>query len=748
MLDLLKTIRKKLSLILLVVICFNSSNTISAFADESVFNLSLATFNESDYFPSYYSSVDLGYITPSENQWDTDSCWAFSTLGVLSAYSIKNGIHTYAEADYSEAHLAWFNGRSLSNDLSDSMYGDGTYQNNPYKSTGNLLTSVFTLAKGSGIAYEVNYPFNKNIDSMGNYPESDRYDRSAGILTEAKFLNGTSEIKPSIMEYGAVEVGIYYDPDKLCDTTEKTFNGEKYIYTGNCAFYNENTSGGGHEIIIVGWDDNYPKTNFKSGNRPSENGAWLCKNSWGPEWGENGLFWVSYENKYFINPTTYACVSGDKYDNIYQYDGYGFNRCLSLPNFNKTAIANVYTAQQTETIEAVGFYTYQNAVDETADTSTEITVSIYKNLPNDYTGPIFGSPVLTQTVFETHSGYHTVELSNSIVVEKDEIYSVVITVISDDSAVLLLEGNESDELLYDAQSGCSYISYDGSITSFFDSAKKYGGNVCIKTYTNNYDGYSVTGIKLDSSCVIEENQVKHLDVTLKPQGVISDIRWDTSNENVVLVDDNGVLTATGTGNAVVTASVENSDITASIDVTVVSDTLFIKWVIDGKTVTQAYSYGDTIYEPEVVVKEGYSFVGWDKDIPMTMPTKNLQFVAIFEPNIDMMIRTPSTTTISYGDSIILHSETNEALPAGWTIKWTANNGNFDYSVSDDGKTCTITPKKSGDTTFTAMVYDENGNEISKDTQTMTSKAGFFDKFVAFFKKLFGATKIFQQSINF
>jgi antitoxin component YwqK of YwqJK toxin-antitoxin module len=112
----------------------------------------------------------------------------------------------------------------------------------------------------------------------------------------------------------------------------------------------------------------------------------------------------------------------------------------------------------------------------------------------------------------------------------------------------------------------------------------------------------------------------------------------------------------------------------------------------------------------------------------------------------MSIRKPSATTISYGDSIILHADMNEALPSGWTVKWTADNGNFSYSAN--GETCTITPSKSGDTTFTATVYDENGNEISKDTQTMKSKAGFFDKFAAFFRKLFGMTKIIQQSIKF
>lgn len=37
---------------------------------------------------------------------------------------------------------------------------------------------------------------------------------------------------------------------------------------------------GGHCICCIGYDD--------------EKGAWLCKNSWGEHWGEEGYFWVKY----------------------------------------------------------------------------------------------------------------------------------------------------------------------------------------------------------------------------------------------------------------------------------------------------------------------------------------------------------------------------------------------------------------------------------------------------------------------
>ena len=107
------------------------------------------------------------------------------------------------------------------------------------------------------------------------------------------------------------------------------------------------------------------------------------------------------------------------------------------------------------------------------------------------------------------------------------------------------------------------------------------------------------------------------------------------------------------------------------------------------------------------------------------------------------IRKPSITTISYGDSIILHADLSEALPSGWYIKWTASNGNFSWSAN--GETCTITPSSNGDTTFTATIYDVDGNVISNDEQVMTSRAGFFQKIIAFFKKLFGLLKTYPQA---
>lgn len=118
------------------------------------------------------------------------------------------------------------------------------------------------------------------------------------------------------------------------------------------------------------------------------------------------------------------------------------------------------------------------------------------------------------------------------------------------------------------------------------------------------------------------------------------------------------------------------------------------------------------------------------------------------PEIDETVMpAPSQTTINYGDSIVLHVDESK-IPAGGYVEWTSSNGNFDVEVSEDGKTCTISPDKSGNTTFTATIYDAEGNVVSVDEQEMTSNAGLWQKLIGFFKKLFNLTKVIPQAVKF
>ena len=196
-------------------------------------------------------------------------------------------------------------------------------------------------------------------------------------------------------------------------------------------------------------------------------------------------------------------------------------------------------------------------------------------------------------------------------------------------------------------------------------------------------------------------------------------------------------------------------------------------LILGDSVLEEVSDMSTTVPYIEAVRDGYTFVGWSENRTAQYATYtegdelyldgNTTLYAVWykndlpanpEPDDDLdlsgflTIRTPSVTQVNYGDSIVLHADLGSTALTGLKITWEASNDNFEIvSVSEDGSECVITPKKSGDTTFTATV--EIGTvAYSTDTQVMTSNAGFFQKIIAFFKNLFGLTKTIPEAFKY
>ena len=119
----------------------------------------------------------------------------------------------------------------------------------------------------------------------------------------------------------------------------------------------------------------------------------------------------------------------------------------------------------------------------------------------------------------------------------------------------------------------------------------------------------------------------------------------------------------------------------------------------------------------------------------------------------LSIRTPSVTTVSYGFTLNLHANVTD-LPEGARVAWSMDGSGFELMPSADSMTCGVKSVSKGSATITAKVVDKsgnavkdaNGNEITA-SQKLTSKAGFFQKLAAFFKRLFGSNMVIPSSLN-
>ena len=133
--------------------------------------------------------------------------------------------------------------------------------------------------------------------------------------------------------------------------------------------------------------------------------------------------------------------------------------------------------------------------------------------------------------------------------------------------------------------------------------------------------------------------------------------------------------------------------------------------------------------------------------------QDAKLTLIDRPTTKISISTPSVTTVSYGITLNLHANVTD-LPEGARVVWSMDGSGFELIPSADGMTCGVKSVSKGSATITAKVVDKNGNAV-KDangseitaSQQLTSKAGFFQKLAAFFKKLFGSNMVIPYALE-
>ena len=398
-----------------------------------------------------YDLRDKGLVTPVKNQGATGSCWAFGAMSSIESNILKQGLASIDALDLSERHLAWFTYDGEDHNEDKSLYaGKDTYvsnftwqkllESNPsykkieslldknginkddfakYSTTGIYFKAAATLFRNYGITTENEVPFESLTDENGKTyfglmggVEDDKRTLSNYQLENQTILSptqidgefqpsGVEEVKRALMENGVVDFSYYAGDD------------EDYLRTDKSAIYVSEYNYANHEVSIVGWDDAYSKDNFNPKNLPPEDGAWIVKNSWGTEWGNEGYFYLSYYDKSACDYSSYQVSKTS--NNLYQYDGVGFGDDI-LADDEKVIGANVFTTRNTELLDQV--------IIPVPVANTEVIVNVY----TDWNGDDIDTGTLQSQKIKSYdnAGQYTLSLDEPVLLPKGKKYAVTI----------------------------------------------------------------------------------------------------------------------------------------------------------------------------------------------------------------------------------------------------------------------------------------------------------------------------------
>ena len=363
--------------------------------------------------PARYDLREEGYITPVKSQIG-GTCWAYGHIGAVESNMIRKGLADLS-LDLSEAHMIWFGrGQGGPADPSSPLYGDGTYLGtDAYKQGGGLYWVTGPLLAWEGVVNETDAPLHSEGVPMD---ESLRFRSIAHLQNMRKFAKKDAvKIKQTLMEKGAMAF-TYFIPSDIEPMSEQ-YGYYQTVYDPHDPERSK-VKGGGHNVTLVGWDDNFPKENFNE--TPPGDGAWILRNTWGDKASrtEKGFFYMSYYEEGIGDISLLDMEPADNYSGIYQYDGdsdtsYGTGHGSDYGFLQ----ANVFSARQDENITAVGFYINNYDVPYEAE--------IYALEP-DFSDPRDGTLLTKVSGTADYIGYYTVPLSPGCGVRAGQLFSVVV----------------------------------------------------------------------------------------------------------------------------------------------------------------------------------------------------------------------------------------------------------------------------------------------------------------------------------
>ena len=341
---------------------------------------SVYVMEEDRLVASLYQPIAADALPEVRNQNPFGTCWAFAAVGAMEIDLIKDNKDN-SSIDLSEFFVAYFSAHNYPYPK-EGGEGDSVSVtiNEKYKDSKNYLDmgglsamAYHILASLIGTTTEAANPYPANRSEAEKLPSD--YTNIAAQITGAYNLNTTDadQIKMQIQEHGSVKVSIYAITNTPNYNTAVPVKKDDGTVVGNVG-YNSSTAAlygtctdTNHDVLLVGWDDNYSRENFLSELRPTSNGAWKARNSWGTGFGQNGYFWISYEDKSLGKATSFDAENNK--DNIaefcYSYDK-TYRPVDKEPVSDRAVIKQSFTVSAQEKLQSVGVEIYNGNMDITA----------------------------------------------------------------------------------------------------------------------------------------------------------------------------------------------------------------------------------------------------------------------------------------------------------------------------------------------------------------------------------------------
>ena len=194
---------------------------------------------------------------------------------------------------------------------------------------------------------------------------------------------------------------------------------------------------------------------------------------------------------------------------------------------------------------------------------------------------------------------------------------------------------ESCSISFDIPSECMASADESDYKTFTVTASTSSQESC--AYNNSAIAANspvrVESVSLDitnKQLVIGENV--QLTASIAPAEAVNQlVLWTSSNVDVAVVDESGLVTAIGKGNCTIYATSDDGTKVAACEI-VVTDELFTVTFVDwDETVidVQIVEKGSAASAPADPVRTGYNFIGWDKEFSAVM--SDLVVYAMYEP---------------------------------------------------------------------------------------------------------------------